>query len=222
MNRAARAFGIVAISSAALSALGCGSKLPEILALEWRLESRPSAEGRDYESISVFASLKDEEGLDAVDELWILNDDSALAWKLTNEDWIKVQAGSDTWIGGSALASPELTSMPRGAYRLIAIDAAGQRVEREFRISGSFTDRRAPSASYSGGRLSIDTAWPETLALAFDGTGALIASPGALAQPSSLDTSFGRDIALRTAEVGAYGYDPSLRMGAFSKRVKTR
>jgi len=217
--------GGLALAAAALAALtgvACGSKQPEIAALEWRLESRPAEAGSDYESLSVFATIRDDDGLDNILELWVVNDDSAQAWKLTDADWIKVAEGADTWIGASALATPELAGMPRGPYRLVAIDAAGQRVEREFRVSGSFPDKKAPVAAFSGGRLSISSAWPETLALAFDGTGLLIASPGASAQPSSLVDSFGPDLAARTAEVGAYGYDPSLRMGAFSKRVRTR
>jgi hypothetical protein len=105
---------------------------------------------------------------------------------------------------------------------MIAIDAAGQRTEKEFRISGSFPGNKAPSMSFSGGKLAIGSSWPETLALAFDGAGALIASPGASGSPSPLSAVFGQEVALRIAEVGAYGYDPALRMGAFSKRIKTR
>lgn len=220
--RARSALALAAAAFASLAGAGCGGKLPEIAALEWRLETRPAKSGADYESLSVFATIRDEDGLDNIGELWVVNDDSAFAWKLTDADWIKVMEGSDTWIGASALASPDLSGMPRGAYRLIAIDAAGQRTEREFRVSGSFPERKAPTAAYSGSLLSVHSTWPETLALAFDGTGLLIASPGAPAQPSSLAAVFGPDVAARAAEAGSYGYDPALRMGAFSARVKTR
>ena len=207
---------------ALLSAVSCGSKLPEIATLEWRLESRPSETGPDYESLSVFASIRDEDGLDNIDELWVIDDDSAFAWELTDSNWIKVTEGGDTWIGGSALTVPEFEGLPRGTYRMVVIDAAGQRVERAFRLSGSFPDKRAPTVSISKGKISVGSAWPETLALAFDGTGALLSSPGAPALPFTLTATFGPELASRVAEIGAYGYDPSLRMGAFSKRVKTR
>ncbi len=214
-----------AAALACLIGTGCGNKLPEIAALEWRLETRPAlgaGGGTDYESLSVFASLKDEDGLDNISEIWVVNDDSALAWKLTDADWIKAIEGADTWIGASALASPELAGLARGSYRMIAIDAAGQRTEKEFRISGSFPGNKAPTLSFSGGRLAISSSWPETLALAFDGAGALIGSPAAPGSPSPLSAVFGQEISLRTAELGAYGYDPALRMGAFSKRVKAK
>jgi hypothetical protein len=213
-----------ALLIAALCASSCGNKLPEVAAVEWRIESRPSAHGAAYESLSVFGSIKDEDGLDNVLELWIVNDASALAWKLTNEDWTKASEGGDTWMGGSSLATPELGPLPRGAYRLVAFDAAGQRAELAFGVSGAFPSRAAPSLSYSSreGRLAIRSGWPETLALAFDATGALLASSPAPAQAAALSEVFGQDIALRAASLGAYGYEPSARMGSFSPRVKTR
>jgi len=217
-----RAAALLAATLAALAALGCGSKLPAISALEWRLETRPAESGPDYESLSVFVSIKADEGLDNLESLWVVNDDSALAWRLTDRDWIKTVEGGDTWIGGSALASPRFEGLPRGLYRCIAIDIAGERTEKAFQVSGAFPDRVAPSTSFSGSRLSINSSWPETLALAFDGTGALIASPAAPAKSSLLESALGSDIAGRAAEIGAYGYDPALRMGAFSKRTKLR
>jgi hypothetical protein len=218
----ARVAGLAGLAAAALAASSCGNKLPEIEAVEWRLESRPAPGGPAYESLSAFASVKDEDGIDNIDQVWVLNDDSAYAWEFTDADWVKATEGGDTWIGASALATPELASMPRGDYRFIVIDAAGQRSEKAFRVSGSFPDRKAPSVSFSRGRLTIGTSWPETLALAFDGAGALLASPGAPAAASSLADAFGKDVAARTAQVAAYGYDPELRMGAFSERIKAR
>jgi hypothetical protein len=220
--RGGLAAALAAAASLGLALSGCGIKLPEISALEWRLETRPAEGGGDYESLSVFVSLKSDESLDNLSELWVVQDDSALAWKLTDADWIKAGEGGITWIGGSALAGPELRLLPRGQYRCIVIDTSGQRTEREFQVSGSFPDRAPPSLSMTGGQMKIMSAWPETLALAFDGTGALIASPAAPGQSGSAALALGADIAARTAELGAYGYDPALRMGSFSKRIKLR
>lgn len=219
---APRALFALAAGVVALAATACGNKLPEITTVEWRLETRPLAGGSAYESLTAFASINDEDGIDNVSEIWILDDDSAYAWKLSNADWIKATEGADNWIGASALATPELGSMPRGTYRFVVIDGAGQRVEKDFTVSGSFPDRKAPRVSYSGAKLAIASTWPETLALAFDGTGALIATPAATADAGTLADAFGAEIAARTAQVAAYGYDPSLKMGAFSERTKTR
>lgn len=219
--RGRSALAAVAVA-AALGASACGNKLPAVEAVEWRLETRPAAGGPAYESLSVFGSVKDEDGIDNIAEIWILEDDSAYAWKLTDADWVKSTEGGDVWMGASALATPELAAMPRGDYRFVAIDAAGQRAEKAFRVSGGFPDRKTPSVSYSRSRLTIGSSWPETLVLAFDGAGALLASPGAPQGAASLAETLGRDLAARTAQVAAYGYDPELRMGAFSERIRTR
>jgi hypothetical protein len=201
----------------------CGSKPPEVAAVEWRLESRPGAAGGSYESLTAFGSIKDEDSLDNIEEVWVVNDSSALAWKLTSADWIKAPDGGDTWFGGSALAAPDLGPLPRGAYRLVAVDAAGQSVESPFEVDGAFPSREAPSVSYAkDGRLSIRSDWPETLALAFDATGALLASPPAPKGSATLIEAFGQDAATRAASIGAYGYEPTLKMGAFSARTRTR
>ncbi|HRY55602.1 MAG TPA: hypothetical protein P5142_13340 [Spirochaetia bacterium] len=81
----------------------CGGVAPEILALEWRLELRPASEG-SYESLSVFASLEDEDGIEDVEELWVVNDAEALAWRLDDGSWTKKTEGTDEWIGAAGLA----------------------------------------------------------------------------------------------------------------------
>jgi len=214
----AAAFGMLS----ALAIVSCGSKPPEITAVEWRIEARPIDRKSTFESLSVFGVVKDEDSMDNIEELWAVNDDAGLAWKMTNADWIKTVEGGDTWIGCSSLAAPELGPLPRGKYRLIAIDAAGQRAEQSFDVTGSSPDKAAPDASYAGEKLTVRSDWPETLALAFDATGMILSSPAAPKGAASLAEEFGDAVAPRVAAVGAYGYDPSIRMGAFSSRTKTR
>jgi hypothetical protein len=217
-----RAASALLLSTLCLLVFSCGSKPPSVATVEWRLESRPNPAGGDYESLSAFASIVADEGVDNISELWVVNDANALSWKLTSADWTKPNSGSDNWLGGSALAQADFGPLPRGEYRMIAIDAAGQRAEASFQISGAFPDRAPPRASYEEGKLSVVSSWPETLVLAFDAVGSLIASPAAPKGGASLAGAFGADIAGRAASVGAYGYDPSLKMGSFGKRMTTR
>jgi hypothetical protein len=211
----------MAVASLSIS---CGGKLPEVNAVEWRLESRPSEQGSSFESLSVFGSIKDEDGIDNIEELWIVNDESAFAWKLTSAEWTKAAEGTDNWIGGSSLATPELDPLPRGNYRLVAIDAAGQKAELSFDLVGNFPPKKAPTLSYSsnGGSVAVRSDWTETLVLAFDAAGALLSSVAAPARSTTLAELFGADAVDRIALVGAYGYEPELKMGSFSPRIKTR
>jgi hypothetical protein len=214
------AVALFALTVSALSS--CGGKLPSVAAVEWRIESRPLDKGRSYESLSAFGSIKDEDGIENIEELWIVKDDDSLAWKLTNSNWIKNAEGGDNWIGGSSLALPELGPLPRGAYRMVAIDAAGQRAELGFDLVGEFPARGLPSVSLAKDSIAVDSAWPETLLLAFDAAGAFLSSVAAPKGRVTLEDALGLEIASRTALVGAYGYDPATRMGSFSARVKTR
>lgn len=222
--RKARLIAALAFGAAAFSIISCGGKPPEVSAVEWRLETRPSEQGSPFESLSAFGSLKDEYGLDNIEEIWIVHDESAFAWKLTSAEWTKAEEGTDNWIGGSSLATPELGPLPRGKYRFVAIDAAGQKAELPFEITGDFPDKQTPSLSYSskGGSLSIRSDWTETLALAFDAAGALLGSAAAPDKATTLAELFGEGIVDRIAMVGAYGYEPALKIGTFSPRARTR
>jgi hypothetical protein len=222
--RKARFLAAVAFGAATFSIVACGGKPPEVSAVEWRLETRPSERGSPFESLSVFGSIKDEDGLDNIEEIWIVHDESSFAWKLTSAEWTKAEEGTDNWIGGSSLATPELGPLPRGKYRLVAIDAAGQKAESPFELAGDFPNKTAPSLSYSSkeGSLSVRSDWTETLALAFDAAGSLLSTVAAPTNTTTLAELFGDDIVDRIALVGTYGYEPELKMGAFSPRVKTR
>jgi len=220
----ARAAALLAATAALLLA-SCGGKPPEIAAVEWRLELRPSASG-SFESLSVFATIKDEDGIDDVERLWILHDGEALDWAFTSADWIRKTEGADEWIGATGLARYDYAPMPRGEYRFSVSDAAGERFEKPFRVDGTFPDTPAPDLKLEAGKVRVRSAWPETLVLAYDGTGTLIGSmPYAASPPRAADAFgvadlFGADIGSRTAEVAAYGYDPSRRMGAYSWKTK--
>jgi hypothetical protein len=205
-------------------ALGsCGTKAPSLATVECRVDNRPlPGEEGSYESLSVFGCVRGDDGLDSLSELWITNDDAALAWKLDGGDWTKVKEGGDTWIGATALASPDFKTLPRGDYKLILVDLAGQRAEKGFSMAEESPKKEAPALSRSGNAFSIVSAWPENLVLGFDAAGTLIASPGAAGGTRSLASVFGQEIAGRVATVGAYGYDPSLRAGAYSRRISAR
>lgn len=202
-------------------AAACGGKPPEIVAVEWRLEQRPSAAGA-YETLSAFASVKDEDGIDDIERLWIAQDDEELAWPLTSADWTTRSEGDERWIGAAGLARNDYLPMPRGEYRFLAYDAAGEKVEKAFRVEGAFPALPPPELRVEGGKLLARSSWPETLVIAYDGAGELAASAPAPASPATAEELFGAEAAARTAEAAAYSYDPSLKMGAYSWKKKTR
>jgi len=212
------AAAIAAAAALGLILSGCGIEPPSIAAVEWRLEARPGDSGPRYESLSAFALIKGGAQDPAIEELWIVNDAAQLAWKLTPDDWIKKDEGSNAWIGGAPLAMFDFSPLPRGEYRIVAIDPAGDRAERSFGVAGEFPTRASPSLSLDDIGVAVVSAWPENLILAFDGAGELLASVAAISPRAPLSALLGSSQAERSVVIQAYGYDPDLRMGAFSAR----
>jgi hypothetical protein len=208
--------------AAALSLAGCGDDPPSLSAVEWRIEARPSESGPRYESLSVFASVKGGASDPLIDELWIVSDASALAWKLTADDWIKTADGADAWIGGAPLAMSDFSALPRGDYRVVAIDPAGRRVEKSFTLSGEFPSRPSPTVSLDAKGAVVASSWPENIVLAYDGAGELAGSAAAPSSRSTLEAILGAESAARAREIAAYGYDPAVRAGAYSARVEVK
>jgi hypothetical protein len=221
-RRGALAAFVAAALAAAAALSSCGDEPPSISAVEWRLESRPSKTGPRYESLSAFASVKGGAAEAVVEEVWIVDDAAALAWKLAPENWIKSADGADAWIGGAPLAMFDFSDLPRGEYRAVAIDPAGRRAERTFTVSGEFPSRAPPSISVNSQGAAVTSSWPETLVLAYDGAGDLAGSAAAPTSRSPLATILGSVAAPRAVELAAYGYDPALRMGSYSSRIPAK
>jgi hypothetical protein len=203
----------------------CGGEAPELLALEWRLEERPAKEG-NYESLSVFASVRDYEGVDNLESLSVVNDGEKLAWRLSPSNWTRQETGGDVWIGASDLAMADYGKLPKGEYKVIVTDLAGQQKAMSFRIGSAATGGTAPRAMpalrMAGEAVAIDSGWPETLVLAYDGAGSLIGAREAMAGKRELKELFGPSLAARAEFLAAYGYDTEQHRGAYSWRIKTR
>ncbi len=200
---------------------GCGGKPPEMPAVEWRLEQRQSKAG-PHEGLWVFASVKDSEGLEDIDALYVVNDAAGLDWKLTNANWTKRVEGADTWIGAAGLAMNDYGPIPRGDYRAVSVTAAGEQAEKSFRVDGDFPSLPPPAIVVSKTAISLRSSWPETLLLGFDGTGTLIGSSAWTGSPENLAEFFGSDIAARISGLQAYGYEPNRHMGSYSERMAVR
>ena len=139
--RASGVLGLFFRLAAGLLAAGllaaCEVAAPETHELFWkRVVFADLRHGRTYETLTLFARVSDADGLDNLDALYVMNDQSQLFWRLTPEDWVVDRSDSGTWIGSTALAMPEDEPLPAGVYRVIVQDIAGQTAEDSFRIDG--------------------------------------------------------------------------------------
>jgi len=251
--RLAAALSAAALAPAAL--LSCGGEPPELRAVEWRLELRP-AEGGAYESLSVFANIRDSDGIEDIEALWLVADGAELSWTIDDSKWLRRDEGGETWMGAAGLAMGDYGSLPRGDYRLVAADLAGRRAERRFTLEATGALPPLPSCRYEAppapkaqaaaaqgktaapaasaaaaaaaaapaqaGTAVIDSAWPETLLLAYDGAGALVKAAAARHGRNDLAAVLGAAEAGKAAALASYGYDPARRIGAYSWKTRTR
>ena len=203
----------------------CASGPPEILGVEWTLESRPATNQGSrtvQEDLSVFARVHDSEGLDDIEAMWVINDASELCWTLGPSSWTKRSLGSDDWLGASGLSMPDGLQPPMGRYRLIVADLAGNRAIYEFTIGESSEANGLPSPDWKDGRISLAKAWPENYLLVYDASGSLLRSAVISMAGGSLASIAGSADAARAQAFAIYGYDAASRRGAFSKRIPIR
>lgn len=125
---------------------GCGGNPPELLQLFWQkniTKELDSAGRTEYETLSLWLNVSDEDGTEDLAYLYLIHDTEELYWELTDEDWhIREQSG-DTWVGTNEIVMEDRSPFPPGGYRAVLIDAAGDRDERQFFISagpGEYAD----------------------------------------------------------------------------------
>jgi len=210
------------LMAALVSALGlasCGSEAPQLLATEWRLENRPGKDS-SYESLSVFVNVKDGNPAEDLESIEVVNDAEGLAWKITDPSWTVQKSGADSWIGAADLASADYQALPRGLYRIVVTNLAGQRAESSFSLAPGLEGRKAPSLRNEAGRLRLESAWPKSYLLSYNAAGVLVdareLAPGSY-EPVGL---FKQATLERVSSFAAYGYDPQQHHGAYSWRVK--
>jgi hypothetical protein len=204
-----------------LPMLSCGGEAPEILAVDWRMEKRLSKQG-NYESLSAFANVKDLDGIEDIDSIEIIQDDSGLSWKLSSSTWTRQAEGGDNWIGAANLVMPDYSPLPRGEYRFVAISLSGQRAEKGFSIAGTMDEMEAPNLSFANGEASISSSWPETILLAYDGAGSLIGAKNVSGGRLKLTAAFGEALEAKIQSVAAYGYNAATHSGAYSWKSTKR
>lgn len=209
----------VAALALGLGLVSCGSEAPELIAAEWRLEDRPAKEA-PYESLSVFVNVKDGNPAENLDSIEVVHDAEGLSWKITDLSWTVQKSGADSWIGAADLASADYRPLPRGIYRIVVTNLAGQRTETSFSLPPAQVGKAAPTLRNEGGKLRLETTWPRSFLLAYNAAGLLV-NARELASGSYEITSLYKAATLdRASSFAAYGYDPQQHHGAYSWRVK--
>ncbi len=95
-----------------------------------------------YEELSLFLHVHDEDGVDDIEFIYLINDSEELFWELDSGIWSLQKSGDETWIGSNGIKMGDYSAIPRGSYRVILVDSAGERAETEI-----FLNRDEPMLS---------------------------------------------------------------------------
>ncbi|MFZ4615702.1 MAG: hypothetical protein ACOYM2_05805 [Rectinemataceae bacterium] len=222
-NRGRRGGSLMALVSAwAFVALsGCSSGPPELLRVDWILETRPEGP-QSHESLSVFADVRDPDGIEDLEAIWIINDQAEILWSLDSSTWASRSVGGDTWLGSADLTMADRGPIPRGQWRLVVADLAGNRVSQDFLVAPDLAGKAAPRALFEGGKLRLAARWPENFLLAYDGAGALIRTVVIPAGTVELERLVGTADYPRIQALAVYGFDSPANRGGFSPRIKVK
>lgn len=218
-----------------LSTLACQVHLPSIGSVNVRLYLRPSADGapggapdgapsgappREY--LSLFAQARDEDGSADLAYLYVINDAAELCWTLSPENWSMTSDSGATWIGSNGLSAPDGEALPRGAWRLVLVDLAGQRSELDFSLSApDSSGYKAPAIQLSGDNLSVGTGYDLYTVFFLDAADNVVKTAELTGRSASLDSLWGSGAWRQGADyLAVYGLDIKSEVGFFSWTIR--
>ncbi len=153
---ATAALGLCAALVLSVALAGCETSAPELYDLQWLLVDFDDRDlDRRYERLSVFVRAADADGLDDLDELYVIHDGGELFWRATADTWTRDQRDGATWIGAASLAMPGEQPFPAGDYRVLLIDAGGERATSRFVIPEQRRSTPLPEVRQRGDTFAI-------------------------------------------------------------------
>lgn len=201
---------------------GCSVARPEIVSIGMRLivTASDALGGRD-ERLSVFASVADDDGTEDIEYLFIVHDESELFWSLTEEEWQRREEGSSVWIGSNSLDAPGST-LPRGNYRAILVDLAGERTERSLTLSAPETSAyKLPVVRLKGNTMELESSYPVNTAFFFDSGGNVVLTVPVTKGSSNLDSLWAKGQWRSGADyIAVYAFEPKAETGFFSWKIR--
>ncbi|TFG82310.1 MAG: hypothetical protein E4H20_07930 [Spirochaetales bacterium] len=178
--------------------------------------------GARSERLSIFLAVSDKDGLSDLDRLFILHDESELSWTLTPDTWQVREEGSRISVGSNGLSPPSGNALPRGRYRALLYDLAGERADYTFTVSAPNTaDYALPSLSLDRNTVRIDSPYPTNTAFFLDSGGNVTRTVAVKPGSIDLDTLWGDGAWRSDADyLAVYGLDPGSELGLFSWKIR--
>lgn len=218
MKKSGKAASLLAVMLLLFAVISCGSASPELQQVYWQLNVKDDVDmDRVYEVLSLWVNARDEDGHDDLEYIYLIHDDAELMWELSSEQWTTAGQQGEEWIGSNGFVRADLTDFPRGEYRIVVIDTAGERDEGNIYVSmkQNITEKaKLPFASAENGELTISNAPNGYTVWGYNEAGEFIGSIKDLSAPLPLQELEERVPGLR--EMYIYSYDMEEGYGLLS------
>lgn len=157
----------IALATAVLLC-GCTGSSPDIVEMMQTIVFRHDpALNQSFEALHLYTVVTDSDGIGDLSELYVLNDDQALFWKLNKDSWDTYEVADRVWIGSHTLRMPQSRVIPRGLYRVQVYDRAGELDAQSVEIlqSNSIenTSFTFPSLEYENGIVNLSSIYEDNI-----------------------------------------------------------
>ncbi len=150
----------------------CETTPPEILSVQWQINLIEKIDTRVIEeNLTVFVSIADEDGVEDIETLHILHDETEQFWSFDASTWTVQTMDEEHWIGNANIVMPDRSPIPRGKYRLLIYDSAGERSEEIINLNTVVIDPKKikfPTISAKNGIVTTETTYNNTNLVLFD------------------------------------------------------
>ena len=144
----------------------------------WQLNILSDSSGNDpVQSLSLFIHASDEDGEEDLDQIYLIHDDLYRFWSIPSDLWQSYSDQDIRWIGFNGLIAPGDGSFPEGNYRILLIDAGGERDETSFFLRNNIPDAESlqlPQIQFDQNTLNVYSDYPKFQLWFYDIDGNLI------------------------------------------------
>jgi hypothetical protein len=112
-----------------------------------------------YESGTLEVHVQDADGIDDIETLHLVHDGSGLVWTAEKGSWSRRSEGGTELFVVDGLSTPDGSPLPRGEYRVIAVDAAGHDTQTTASMAEAPVEEQAlsfPEVTLTTSTLRVD------------------------------------------------------------------
>lgn len=173
-----RATGAAGLVFATLLVVSCSTTPPKILQTFWQVDLvRNPSSGVTHERLSLFVQLGESGTLSDLSSIYLMNDASELYWRLGPSNWQTSKREGELWVGSNEIQTPDGAPLPRGKYRILVTNVAGERARGDIFVSSDELNPKGapfPSLTISGTHIRIHATLPETSLWLYNDAGHLL------------------------------------------------